>query len=915
MRGTRTTAALAAAPLVIAMSALTPAHAASATTRAQTASTSSASAPARLYSLPTGDHVRLSGTGDATRADFISAPGHRGAAVTSIVDGRVTVVPISAFSHLSSLTDFQVGSPAAGAQATATQAAAITPDYAMSLLDIKALDHEGTPAAAAEVVVVNTDDPAKANWDGIMSGGESRIQVPAGHYSVAVAVFDTDAKGNSTETDLLTVTDLTVPAAGTSVTLDGRTAHQLSFTTQRPSVFEVATTGWIRGIAGELDSLDIGALAGTAFYVGSAAKAQYGVMQYSVLGRLNSPASASSPYSYVVAIPKVAQIPANQTYAVAASTLATFDDTYVTDTPAQDLLLSDGFKLAGDGPDDPVLPDLPWASGHSPATDLRYVSAEASGNLAYDGLMLPTPNAFLDGELERVVAAKPGDHLYLTWRGGLTVPAPSTVDGPCFLCRESNTLHGVGVMDTDASGDVGQWSDGPTTITVDGKTVYTGTTLGTFFDQALPAAKHRYVYSIDATHDTSQTALSTHSRISWGFDSSQVTKSTVPASFGCSPCAPLPILYANAWFVADGHESVSGTGTFDADLLHQQYAADPAATSASVDVSYDDGATWKPLTVTLTANGHHIHGTWTIPANLPPGYLAVRIHAVDAAGSTLDETVHHAALVNAPHGIALPSNSNPTPSAGTSTTPTPNPRFTAVCPSAKPGYARCLALSAHTPTTSTTHSSAAKALPSGLARSDLVSAYNLPATGGNGRTVAIVDAHDDPTAEADLAVYRKTYGLAACTTSNGCFKKVNARGATAPLPAYDPTDDWSAEVSLDLDMVSAVCPDCRILLVESDDASDTALAAAERTATGSGAVAVSNSWGSDESTDEQPLASAFQHAGVAVTVSSGDNGFQEAAWPASLANVIAVGGTSLVKAPKASRGWTETAWSGAGSGC
>jgi subtilase family serine protease len=208
-----------------------------------------------------------------------------------------------------------------------------------------------------------------------------------------------------------------------------------------------------------------------------------------------------------------------------------------------------------------------------------------------------------------------------------------------------------------------------------------------------------------------------------------------------------------------------------------------------------------------------------------------------------------------------------------------------------------------------------KALPRGFARTDLVAAYQLPATGGSGRTVAVVDAHDDPTAEADLAVYRKTYGLAACTSGNGCFKKVNGRGKTSPLPPYDPSDDWSDEVSLDLDMVSAVCPDCRILLVEADDASAAALAAAERAAIGSGAAAVSNSWGADESTETQSLSSAFQHSGVAVTASSGDGGFQQAAWPASLAGVIAVGGTSLAKAPSTSRGWTESAWSGAGSGC
>ncbi|WP_370948347.1 S8 family serine peptidase [Amycolatopsis sp. cg5] len=292
----------------------------------------------------------------------------------------------------------------------------------------------------------------------------------------------------------------------------------------------------------------------------------------------------------------------------------------------------------------------------------------------------------------------------------------------------------------------------------------------------------------------------------------------------------------------------------------------------------------------------HAKGTWTVPANAKPGYLAVRVHAEDTQGSTVDETVEHAALVNAPDGLPGAAPADP---AETAAKP--------ACGAAPAGYARCFAVADKRP------QAAGKALPDGIARADLLSAYKIPATGGAGRTVAVVNAYDDPTAEADLAVYRKTYGLPPCTTANGCFKKVNGAGKTTPLP--QPDAGWSSEISLDLDMVSAVCPDCKILLVEADDASLEAMTAAERTATGSGAVAVSNSWGSDENTLSPKLADAFKHAGVAVTAASGDAGFIQAAWPASLPDVIAVGGTSLTKKPGTTRGWTETAWKRAGSGC
>ncbi|MFG3229589.1 putative Ig domain-containing protein [Kitasatospora sp. NPDC048194] len=208
-------------------------------------------------------------------------------------------------------------------------------------------------------------------------------------------------------------------------------------------------------------------------------------------------------------------------------------------------------------------------------------------------------------------------------------------------------------------------------------------------------------------------------------------------------------------------------------------------------------------------------------------------------------------------------------------------------------------------------------LPSGYGPGDLTAAYNLPASAGSGATVAIVDAQDDPNAESDLATYRSQYGLPACTTANGCFKKVDQRGGTN-YPTAD--SGWAGEISLDVDMVSAICPNCHILLVESDDANMENLGAAVNTAVSMGAKYVSNSYGgSEDSTDPSSDASYFNHPGVAITVSSGDSGYG-VEYPAASQYVTAVGGTSLSRA-STSRGWSEKVWgsssggNGAGSGC
>ncbi|WP_245633828.1 S53 family peptidase [Amycolatopsis jejuensis] len=206
----------------------------------------------------------------------------------------------------------------------------------------------------------------------------------------------------------------------------------------------------------------------------------------------------------------------------------------------------------------------------------------------------------------------------------------------------------------------------------------------------------------------------------------------------------------------------------------------------------------------------------------------------------------------------------------------------------------------------------AAARPAGYGPADLRSAYRLPDTGGAGETIAIVDAGDAPTAEADLAVYRQTYGLPPCTTANGCFRKVNQRGDTDPLPP--PQGGWQLEIALDLDMASAACAQCKILLVEGDDASLEALGISVNTAVKLGATIVSNSYGAAESHWSGDFASYYQHPGVAMVVSSGDSGFTVPSAPAVYSSVIAVGGTSLSKADNA-RGWTESAWKAAGSGC
>jgi hypothetical protein len=207
-------------------------------------------------------------------------------------------------------------------------------------------------------------------------------------------------------------------------------------------------------------------------------------------------------------------------------------------------------------------------------------------------------------------------------------------------------------------------------------------------------------------------------------------------------------------------------------------------------------------------------------------------------------------------------------------------------------------------------SALAGSAPAGYTPADLQAAYHLTERSGRviGGLIAIVDPFDDPFAESDLAQYRAFFNLPACTAASGCFRKVNQNGSPSPLPAAN--KDWFKEVSVDLDMVSAICPLCHIVLVEANDKQDTNMFAAEDWATAH-ARFVSNSWSNPEDPGDAAFDPHLDRPGVVITASNGDTGTGPR-YPATNSHVIAVGGTSLTTS---GGHFTEAAWGRAGSGC
>lgn len=236
------------------------------------------------------------------------------------------------------------------------------------------------------------------------------------------------------------------------------------------------------------------------------------------------------------------------------------------------------------------------------------------------------------------------------------------------------------------------------------------------------------------------------------------------------------------------------------------------------------------------------------------------------------------------------------------------------CPAPTAGQVTCAALVA--PGRTAKASLAAGTPPAGISPANLRDAYGFQSSSeGMRQTVAVVVPYDDTSAESDMATYRSQFSIPPCTAADACFSKVDQTGGTS-YPAANAA--WALATAESLDMISAVCPNCHILLVEANSPAITDVGAAENEAVTLGARFVTNAWLTPEATfgTSEPTydSSYFNHPGVAITAPDGNGGYGTF-YPAASPDVTAVGGTTLTASSTGSRGWTETAWSGTGSGC
>jgi hypothetical protein len=876
---------------------------------AQATGRQSAAAPpagtdsSKIVTLPTGERVMVQSVGGHVSAATASAGGSY---ATIGQGGHMYVIPGRVFHALGTgyhVSDFDVTNLAGITRAQAPPKA----HFPMFELTVKGINMSGAPDTGDLVSVSAVDDGRKFSGSQSFFNGSCKFSVPAGTYA-AWGLFAIQLPTGVFGFAQAELAEFTVSGNGT-ITADARTATSQPSakppTSAKLSYYEASTTRVAAGpnVGGFTPSNSISLLTQTAgsLFVSPTNPVTVGALHYDNYWAFQTGRGPSgTPATYGLRWAADGVIPVQQAFAPSLSSLAGVDTSYG-DEGVRGTGLRTEYSF------------YPWQSFafslflpvRRPSQQTEYVSAVPGLAWSHSVAADQSINGFY---VDNQHVYAPGQQGSTEWFG---VPqasgfAEDTVPGSfffCQACRQGDTLELSSYPWVDPSGHLG-FADGaqPGVIEQTSAAVYANGSLvgqqsGTGGLFPLPAGPSTVQVVLQTQRIAPWSPLSTSTQTAWSFTSATQTTDGLSPGWQCQfpkqDCAPLPLVTASYGLPLDLSGNLT-TGPTVATITLGHVAGSPSVpmTSAAVDVSVDGGTTWRPASVTPNPDGMDLIRFTTRPAGSSDGYLAIRVNATDAAGSSLSQTILQAARLVDPSTVSAASTAS-------------GAQVHAACPAPRaPEQARCLALIVSPPL--------GAARVAGYGAADLVSAYALPVSQGAGQTVAVVDAYDDPNAEADLAVYRARYGLPACTSASGCFKKVDQHGGSH-LPPGDA--NWAVEESLDLDMVSAACPLCHIVLVEARTAFVGDLGIAVNTAAAMGAASISNSYGLEEFAAEGPFAHFYNHPGHALTVSSGDFGFGPAQFPGNLATVTSVGGTTLKRAPGTQRGWSESVWSHAGSGC
>jgi hypothetical protein len=751
--------------------------------------------------------------------------------------------------------------------------------YDLHTLTIDATSAAGDPLNGADLFLMNLDDGRLMSGFGAIVDGQWKVSVPAGHYLVICSDFehvvvDQPVVGASDAASTLSMSEATVKPRL-------RLAHH---STLGPSLDLIGSDapgfGFIDyGFGGAMPKVNpLGGLAAGSLVTEVANLwSRAGYQPYDFHGH----DVTIKPIKQVVAAKEVRNgIPHDLSFTYHPSDFATVDLRHYATGPRSTGL--DGW--------------FGWTSHDflafislypSVRPSVIHASFEGSPDIAWNSMTTPSSGFRAFGSIQEQRSYHRGQHAVVPFFRGPVTPVADRGDesgstgARCSLCFHDGVLHGfLSLLSSAGTGQTGFANDGVWALTHGHTRLAHGN-----------AALAPYVKTVEPGTRLKLTADNGAQSRRWTLSSKVHDVWTFTSPTGN---AVVPILRADYAPPTNLHSrGPAGQVTFPV-TFDNLGPVDARIQHANLRFSVD-GRTWHKATLKRKdANTFRVSYEQPTATRAHPT-ISLRVRAVDAAGRTLKERVADAYLL--PRASAHHV---------TATTHRTTFRPSRLC---RTGGVRLI--SCYVKLDASTAHGRATPDPAGWGAPALRDAYDLT-SGGADTTVAVVVAFDYPSAETDMNHYRAQYGLPACTSASGCFTKINQSGGTASYPRQD--YGWGVEASLDLQMISAACPTCHIVLAEGNQPTDRALGRATMAAIGAGATVTNHSYGGMETTGIDASNAPYDQLGVTAVSSTGDFGYGPASFPASSPDVVAVGGTTLKRSLDA-RGWTERAWRYAGSGC
>ncbi|HEV2370764.1 MAG TPA: hypothetical protein VGS19_01230 [Streptosporangiaceae bacterium] len=540
--------------------------------------------------------------------------------------------------------------------------------FPMHTLTVTGTNLAGQPDTGDTVMVVDATDPARfgdpSESQNDFYHGTAKFSVPSGTYW-AIGEFRSPSGWR-----LDVLPQFTVQGDTTVGVSEHAATSQVRLTTPRQAITQDITLSLVRG--GRHGTFGVGfsaAFNGAQIWVNPVSTPpSAGTLQaYTSGDRTSSPGVTGVPYKYTLDFVAPPGTIPPQHHTVSPGSLATVDDTFYQDVRSTGAWVTAGgtaLQMATTLTVGYYLPlglpgqETQYLTAHPVLWDTEYYEI---GNGLAGGGQSTTSRLFQRGE-----------HPAEDWNAYPLHPAPSvSLPGtraiePSAVRRGNTLLLSITPFGDNTPGHTSSTGfsagvfahlgrvTGSYALYQNGTKIAAGNAVknGGFFSATLNAAPSTIRYVLTASRTGQQWLLSTGSRDVWTWPSRPAPKATVPAPWFCGVtvvnrrlslvrhCAVEAMLvprYQVAGLTLQG-STQPGPQALTITISHLQQATAWPITQAKVEVSYDNGATWQPVTLIRTSAGQ-FRATYTAPASAG---VSLRVSARDAHGATVTETIDRA---------------------------------------------------------------------------------------------------------------------------------------------------------------------------------------------------------------------------------------------------------------------------------